>query len=341
MRAMSAPSDAIQSGTPARYSLDHTFQASGDQFADDSRRGLSASPKTLLPHYFYDDLGSILFAAICELPEYYLTRAETEILQTHAAEIARRMNAPARLIELGSGGARKTRILIQALLERSPRLQFVPVDVDPGVLTASSGELLTEFPTISIHAICGDFREPEATLARLEPVAGRTAVLFLGSSIGNLGLDEAEAMLISLRTALRPGDCFFLGADRRKSAAILELAYDDPLGVTSAFNRNLLVRMNRELGANFDLHSFSHRAFFNAGQSRVEMHLVSTTRQRVRLDALDLDIEFREGETIHTENSYKYDDETLAMLAARAGFTLEASWLDSRRWFTDILLVAA
>ena len=341
MRPMTASSDPTPAESDARFSIHHSLQASTDQFADDTRRGLTATPKSLLPHYFYDDLGSILFAAICELPEYYLTRAETEILQTHGAEIADRMGSPARLIELGSGGARKTRILIRALMDRTDRLEFVPVDVDAGVLTASSGELLSEFPALTIRAICGDFREPEVTLSHLDPIDGPTAVLFLGSSIGNLDLQGAESMLLSLRAALRPGDSLFLGADRRKSAAILEPAYDDALGVTAAFNRNLLVRMNRELGANFDLHAYTHRAFFNSEKSRVEMHLVSTERQRVRLDALDLEIDFREGETIHTENSYKYDDDTLAMLAARSGFTLEARWLDSNAWFTDILLVAA
>jgi probable methyltransferase len=337
MPAMTGTSD----NTAARFSIDRTIQASGDQFADDVRRGLGSNPKTLLPHYFYDDLGSTLFAAICELPEYYLTRAESEILKKHAGDIAARMGSPARMIELGSGSARKTRILIEALLERSPRLEFVPIDVDPGVLTNSSAELLTEFPPLTIRAICGDFRDPAEALSRLAPVEGRTTVLFLGSSIGNLPLEEAESMFTSLRSALRPGDSLFLGADRKKSASILEPAYDDALGVTAAFNRNLLLRMNRELGANFDLHSFAHRAFFNAAQSRIEMHLVSSCAQRVRLDALDLEVEFREGETIHTENSYKYDDETLAMLAARSGFTVEARWLDSREWFVDLLLVAA
>lgn len=341
MRPMTASPDSRQPEASSRFSLDHTFQTSGDQFADDTRRGLSATPKTLLPHYFYDDLGSILFAAICELPEYYLTRAETEILQTHARDIAALMNAPSRLIELGSGTARKTRILIQALLERAPSLEFVPVDVDAGVLTSSSHELLTEFPALTIKAICGDFRDPQQTLSRLNSTTGRTAVLFLGSSIGNLDLEGAESLLISLRNALQPGDSLFLGADRKKSATILEPAYDDALGVTAAFNRNLLLRMNRELGANFDLHSFVHRAIFNAQRSRIEMHLVSTASQRVRLDALDLEISFQEGETIHTENSYKYDDDTLAMLSARAGFTVEGRWLDSHGWFTDILLVAA
>lgn len=338
MTASSSPAPAAAS---ARFSIEHASRDSLDQFADDTRRGLTSTPKTLLPHYFYDDLGSILFAAICEIPEYYLTRAETEILNDHYSDIAARMGNPSRLIELGSGGARKTRILIRALFERAPRLEFVPVDVDAGVLTQSSGELLTEFPALTIHAICGDFRDPQETLSRLDATSGSTTVLFLGSSIGNLDLEEAESMLLSLRAALRPGDSLFLGADRRKSAAILEPAYDDALGVTAAFNRNLLVRMNRELGANFDLHNFAHRALFNSERSRIEMHLVSSLRQTVRIDALDLEIEFREGETIHTENSYKYDDDTLAMLAARAGFRLEARWLDSNAWFTDILLVAA
>ncbi len=311
-----------------------------DRFAEDVRRGLSATPKFLLPHYFYDALGSALFNAICELPEYYVTRAETEILTERAAEIAAAFGETARLVELGSGSARKSRLLIEALLARQEELEYIPVDVDAGILESSAAALLDEFAELTIHAVCADFRDPAAALGDiLSPDGGeRTVVLFLGSSIGNLDHDTAVAMLASLRTCLAPGDMLFLGADLKKSREVLEPAYDDPLGVTAAFNLNLLARINRELGANFDLSSFAHRAFYNEQEGRIEMHLVSRRAQQVRIG--DLTVSFAEGESIHTENSYKYDDATLGALASRAGFRIERRWMDAKRWFADLLLVA-
>jgi L-histidine N-alpha-methyltransferase len=311
-----------------------------DQFAEDVRRGLSAKPKYLLPHYFYDALGSALFNAICELPEYYVTRAETEILTRYAPEIASAFGGPARLVELGSGSARKSRLLIEALLARQDELEYMPVDVDAGILESSSRALLDEFAELTIHAVCADFRDPAAALTDLDPAEGlRTVVLFLGSSIGNLDFDAAVAMLSSLRTLLAPGDALFLGADRKKPREILEPAYDDPLGVTAAFNLNLLGRINRELGGTFDLAAFAHRAFYNEAQGRIEMHLVSRREQSVRVG--DATYSFAEGESIHTENSYKYDDATLDALAARAGFTIERRWTDGRGWFADVLMTTA
>jgi dimethylhistidine N-methyltransferase len=305
-----------------------------DRFAEDVRRGLSASPKFLLPHYFYDALGSALFGAICELPEYYVTRAETEILTQRAAEIAAAFGAPERLIELGSGSARKSRLLIEALLATQDELEYMPVDVDQSVLESSSRALLDEFAELTIHAVCADFRDPANALRDLDE--GRAVVLFLGSSIGNLDFDAAAAMLSSLRTLLSPGDALFLGADLKKPKEILEPAYDDPLGVTACFNLNLLGRINRELGGNFDLAAFGHRAFYNEAEGRIEMHLVSRRAQTVRVG--DDAFSFAEGESIHTENSYKYDDATLEALAARAGFRIERRWMDSRGWFADLLL---
>ena len=309
------------------------------QFAEDVRRGLATTPKTLQPQYFYDALGSALFNAICELPEYYVTRAETEILTRHAAEIATAFGKPARMVELGSGSARKSRLLIEALLEQQEELEYMPVDVDAGVLESSATSLLTEFEDLSIHAVCADFRDPGAALRDMIEHDGRTVVLFLGSSIGNLDFDAAVAMLRSLRTLLAPGDALFLGADLKKSREILDPAYDDPLGVTAAFNLNLLGRINRELGGNFDLSAFAHRAFYNEAEGRIEMHLISRRAQDVRVG--DDTFHFAEGESIHTENSYKYDDATLEALAAGAGFRIEKRWTDSRGWFADLLMVVA
>ena len=311
-----------------------------NRFAEDVRRGFSATPKFLLPHYFYDALGSALFNAICELPEYYVTRAETEILTRHAGEIAAALGGPDRLVELGSGSARKSRLLIEALLDRQDELEYMPVDVDPGILESSSRVLLDEFAELTIHAVCADFRDPAIALADLSPEEGlHTVVLFLGSSIGNLDLDEAVAMLSSLRTLLGPGDALFLGADLKKSKSVLEPAYDDPLGVTAAFNLNLLGRINRELGGDFDLGAFAHRAFYNETAGRIEMHLVSRRAQTVRVDGETYS--FAEGESIHTENSYKYDDATLDALAARAGYRITRKWTDAKGWFADLLMVTA
>ena len=186
-----------------------------DRFAEDVRRGLSATPKFLLPHYFYDALGSALFNAICELPEYYVTRAEMEIVSRRAPEIAAAFGEPARLVELGSGSARKSRLLIEALLARQDELEYMPVDVDQGVLESSSRMLLDEFAELTIHAVCADFRDPANALRDIGE--GRTVVLFLGSSIGNLDFDAAVDMLSSLRTLLAPGDALFLGADLNRS----------------------------------------------------------------------------------------------------------------------------
>jgi len=297
------------------------------------RSGLTATPKTLEPRFFYDSLGSALFEAITHLPEYYVTRAESEILGMQAGEIASAFGSPARLVELGSGSARKTRFLLDQLAQGP--LEYMPIDIDAGMLERSGHELLMTYPRLSIAAIRGDLRTP-ADAIRSVPRRGRTAVLFLGSSIGNLDHEDAIALLANVRSALSPGDLFLLGADMKKPRNILEAAYDDPLGVTAAFNLNLLVRINRELNANFDLTQFAHRAFYNEDRGRIEMHLASKRHQCVRIR--DYEVAFEEGETIHTENSYKYDSETLEMVAAGGGFTIEKRWTDRRGWFTDVLM---
>jgi L-histidine Nalpha-methyltransferase len=304
--------------------------------ADDVRRGLTARPKTIEPKYFYDSLGSALFVAICELPEYYVTRAEVEILERHADQIARKFGSLERLVELGSGNARKTQRLIDAVLSQQPRLVYRPIDVDPAMLAASARELTTRFPALTVDALCADYFD----VVSLGRTAGRTAVLFLGSSIGNLDHDDASALLRDVRRILRAGDAVFVGFDLKKDTALIEAAYDDALGVTAAFNRNVLVRLNRELDADFRLDCFTHRAYFNEAESRIEMHLVSTIRQTVHIEALHLDIEFEAGETIHTENSYKYDAASIAAVASAAGLTVEQQWTDARGWFADVLMRA-
>lgn len=321
----------------ARSTLAHV-PAARASFADDVRAGLTAPRKVLLPQYFYDALGSALFGAICELPEYYVTRAETEILTLRADEIARAFGAPVRLVELGSGYARKTRLLFDAVLARQESLEYAPIDIDPHVLEESARELLNTYPRLRVSAVAADFRDVSRAFAVLPSSASRTIVLFLGSTIGNLDPVDAAALLREIRSVLEPGDALFLGADLVKPLDVLEPAYDDPLGVTAAFNRNLLARINRELGGHFDLARFTHRAFFNRDASRIEMHLVSRGAQRVAIDDLRLEVDFANGEAIHTENSYKYDDAMLATLAAEGGFAVERRWSDSRGWFADVLM---
>jgi L-histidine N-alpha-methyltransferase len=318
-----------------RFALIHAGGATAS-FGDDVRRGLTASPKFLFPHYFYDALGSALFDAICELPEYYVTRAETEILAARAEEIANAFGSPIRLVELGSGSAQKTRLLLDSITARQRDLEYVPIDVDANMLEKTGSMLQIEYEELRVTAVCADFREPSRAIPHRS--GARTIVLFLGSTIGNLDPDAAAAMLRDLRTALAPGDALFLGADLRKPREILEPAYDDALGVTAAFNLNLLARINRDLGGRFDVRTFAHRAHYDEALGRIEMHLVSRSAQSVRIDALDLDVELDAGESIHTENSYKHDASTLAALAAETGFRIEKTWTDSRGWFADVLL---
>jgi L-histidine N-alpha-methyltransferase len=310
-------------------------------FADDVRSGLGATPKSLSPRWFYDALGSALFSAITNLPEYYVTRTEESILRAHGAAIIDAIGGPVSLVELGSGDSRKTRLLIEALIARQGALEYLPIDIDATVLQSTGRGLLADFPTLAVNAICTEFSDAATALHALPPAPGvRTAVLFLGSTIGNLDENEAIAMLSSLRSALSPNDVLFLGADMQKPRSVLEPAYDDALGVTAAFNLNLLGRINRQLGGHFRLDRFAHLAFYNEEKGRFEMHLVSREPHRVRIDALDLDVAFDEGETIHTENSHKYTEAQLERIAAATGFKIARKWTDEREWFTDALLVA-
>ncbi|MEO8381833.1 MAG: L-histidine N(alpha)-methyltransferase [Acidobacteriota bacterium] len=312
-----------------------------DDFATDVRTGLTAPRKWLPPRWFYDALGSSLFDTICFLPEYYVMRAEAEVLTAHRGEIVAAFGPNIRLVELGSGAARKTRLLLDLLVAGQPQLEYVPVDIDPAMLERSGRDLLREYPSLRVTAVSSDFTRPSVPLSLLAATRARNVILFLGSTIGNLSPDEAVSMLRDLRSVMAQGDALLLGADLRKDRAILEPAYDDPLGVTAAFNLNLLGRINRELGGTFDLRAFRHRAFYDESHGRIEMHLVSTVAQRVRIEALDLEVSFAKGETIHTESSYKHDDQTLHALAGAAGFAVEKSWTDARHWFADALLVAS
>lgn len=306
-------------------------------FAEDVRRGLTSDPKFLYPKYFYDELGSRLFEAITALPEYYLTRAEAEILTAHAGEIAAAVGGPVRLLELGSGDGQKTRLLIEALLARQGKLEYLPVDISASAVEASSRALLLSYPSLRISAWVGEY-QPALQALRDEAGTGRTLALFLGSTLGNLEPADRLALFRNLREVLRPGDAFLLGVDLRKSEDVLLPAYDDPLGVTAAFNLNLLVRINRELGGGFDLAAFRHRAVYNRRAGRIEMHLESRRTQTVPVRALGIDVPFVQGETIHTESSYKFTLEQIAELAAGAGFELAKTWTDAGGRFASSLL---
>jgi dimethylhistidine N-methyltransferase len=307
--------------------------------AEDVRKGLSAQPKRFLPKYFYDELGSQLFEAICLLPEYYLTRAENEILQRYADEIAASVAGNKTLVEMGSGSASKTRLIIEALLRSQTDLLFMPVDISAFALESSSRILLQSYPRLKIEAFAADYFAGLAELGK-KP-RGRTLALFLGSNISNFDLDEAHRFLRAMRSMLKQGDALLLGADLKKDPAVLEAAYNDALGVTSAFNLNVLARINRELGGTFDLHAFCHRAFYNEDVGRIEIYIESLLKQTVRIDKLDLEVQFEAGELIHTENSYKYDTAGIARLAEDTGFICSRSWFDSRERFSSNLLLAA
>ena len=310
-------------------------------FIEDVRRGLlSDGPKHLFPKYFYDPLGSQLFEAICLLPEYYLTRAEQEILTRYSAEIVESVDGDKTLLEMGSGSSSKTRLLIEALLGRQPDLHYIPVDISASQLEMSSRVLLQSFPRLRVTAYAGDYYDALSELGR----AGRrprTLALFLGSNIGNFDPTEARTFLRALRSVLGEKDALLLGADLKKSKGVLEAAYDDALGITAAFNLNLLARINRELDADFDLRAFSHYVRYDEEAGRIEVYIESLRDQRVVIGRLGAQIHFSAGERIHTENSYKYDTEDLSALASETGFRRTRTWLDEREQFSSNLFIAA
>ena len=304
-------------------------------FARDVRRGLSAYPKHLFPKYLYDELGSRLFEAICEVDEYYLTRAEDEILTAYADEIVRTLPNCKTLIELGSGSAQKTRKIIEALIRGRGELLFIPVDISATALEKSSHALLDSYPNLKINAYAADYFEALEALPPLGP--NPALVLFLGSNIGNFEPDEAVDFLRAIRRVLRQQDALLLGADLKKDARTLEAAYDDSLGVTRAFIVNELERINRELDANFDLWAFGLRSLYDESAGRVEVYLESLRSQAVSIRALDMSVSFDAGERTHMENSYKFDLDGLKLLGRQSGFDLERTWLDEEKLFSSNL----
>ena len=286
----------------------------------DVRQGLTKSPKRISSKYFYDERGSQLFEQITNLPEYYLTRAERALLEKVAPALIGEL-APRTLVELGAGSATKTRIILDAMIERGSAASYLPIDVSRDFLEASAELLRKKYPDVTITPVVSDITESFSLPETSPPVL----FAFLGSTIGNFPGAPAVKLLSHISTLMQPGDAFLLGADLRKDTDVLNAAYNDAQGVTAAFNLNLLERFNRELGANFQVDQFAHRAYYSMAQHRIEMHLVALSAMTVMIPEIGL-IKFDEGETIRTELSYKYDHDTLAGILADSGMRLE-KWL--------------
>ena len=309
------------------------------EFAADVRASLTKSGQRELPSkYLYDEVGSALFEAICVLPEYGLTRADTRLLQKHAREIVEQLRSPVHVAELGSGSGKKTRWILEALSKRQETYYF-PIEISPTALAACEKEL-GRIDLVSIVGYEQTYLEGLRRVADKRIEEEHLLVLFLGSTIGNFDRDAGEDFLRSVRRILRDGDALLLSADLEKSVAEQLLAYDDPAGVTAAFNLNLLARINRELGADFDLTCFRHEARWGARERRIEMHLKSTCRQRVEIPAAGLRLTLDDEETIWTESSHKYRIGEAAEMGERTGFRCEGQWVDEEWPFAQSLLIA-
>lgn len=310
------------------------------RIADAARQGLSAHPKRLPPWLFYDEEGSRLFDAITELDEYYLTRTERGILAEYGEEMiaAAARGMKLRIVELGAGSAEKTRLLLRAAVERQQAVIYEPIDVSGSALEIARQRIEREIPGVSVAPRVSDYTHGPGL--DLDAFFGeRRLVLYIGSSIGNFEPHEAAELLQRVRASLCEGDGILLGVDMVKNEQILHAAYDDAEGVTAAFNRNILLRLNRDLGAGFDPDAFAHQARWNPRQSRMEMHLESRLQQRVEVAGIE--VAFAPGETIHTENSYKYESGQPEAMLEAAGFEPAGLWTDERQWFSVCLGRAA
>ncbi len=309
------------------------------EFAADVRESLTKTGQRELPSkYLYDEVGSALFEAICVLPEYGLTRADARLLEKYAKAIVKRLPSPVQVAELGSGSGKKTRWILEALSQRQ-KTYYYPIEISPTALAALEKEL-GHIDMVSIVGYERPYLEGLRAVAEDREEHSHLLVLFLGSTIGNFDRDAGETFLRGVRETLCPGDALLLGTDLEKSVAEQILAYDDPAGVTAAFNLNLLARINRELGADFDLSQFRHEARWNAVERRIEMHLRSLRRQTVEIPAASLRVMLDEEETIWTESSHKYRPEEAIEMAERTGFRCEGQWIDEEWPFAQNLLIA-
>ncbi len=300
--------------------------------AGDVKAGFAKRPRALPPKYFYDALGSRLFEAIGRLPWYRVTESETRLLRRAAPVVAASLAGPVRVVELGSGSGEKLAVVVEALRARRKRPDVHVVDLSAAAVSASL-ERLARIPGVRAKGHRATYEKGLLEAARAPRGRGECLVLFLGSNIGNFDPRDATRLLRAVRRRLRPGDALLLGTDLVKAERDLLAAYDDPLGLTAAFDLNLLVRLNRELGADFDLPAWKHRALWNAQARRVEMHLVSLVGQRVRIPGAGVVADFAAGETLWTESSYKYEPEDVDRLVASAGFRRERRWVDGDAGF--------
>jgi L-histidine N-alpha-methyltransferase len=311
-----------------------------EEFTSDVARCLASKNKYLRPKYLYDKVGSQLFEQICIQPEYYLTRTEASILNNHAPLISKLAGSNMKIIELGSGSSSKTAILLSYLSSQKKRIYYFPIDISSSILIESERKLKSQFPNANIIGIRSDYDTGiDRAVAECMAIGNNNnipytkLVLFLGSSIGNFELIEARSLLRSVREKLHTNDFLLIGFDLQKEESVLNAAYNDKAGMTAKFNLNLLARINRELGGNFDLGKFEHCAFYSHERHRIEMHLVSKTDQQLYIGALGKTFALRKGESIHTENSYKYSLSQIAALAEDCGFTVENNFTDEKRWF--------
>jgi dimethylhistidine N-methyltransferase len=299
------------------------------------RRGLLERPRSLSPWMFYDAEGSRLFERITTLAEYYPTRTERKILADHADAIVAAAHSdsslPLRLVELGAGTASKTCVLLEAALRHSDDVTYLPVDVCSDALELACENVACTLPQVRVQPIVRNYVTHPLELERFD---GTTLALYIGTSIGNFSPEDARLILQNLNVQLQIGDALLLGTDMVKDERTLLAAYDDSDGVTAAFNLNILHRLNRELGANFDVECFRHRVLWNSFKSRIEMHLECTEEQDVSIDDADLDLHFKPRETIHTENSYKFTNQSIQSLLKDVGLEIGGAWKDSRSWYT-------
>lgn len=300
--------------------------------------GLQGEQKRIPSRFLYDEVGSALFEAITRLHEYYPTREERSILEVAASQIVQAVGQRIEIVEFGSGSAEKTRLLLNATLAKQKSLRFVPIDISQAALQGSAISLLNEHPELDVVAIAAEYRD---ALQVLPSASGPRLLLFLGSNIGNFTQEDARSFLAGIREQMRPEDRLLVGIDLVKDPAIIELAYNDPAGVTSAFNKNLLARVNRELGGEFDLSCFEHRAVYLPDPQKIEMRLVSKCSQWIRVGGLKGSLRFKEGEHIHTEDSHKYSLEGFASMASAAGLSMVERWTDEEKWFALTLLKKA
>ncbi|HWP30376.1 MAG TPA: L-histidine N(alpha)-methyltransferase [Fimbriimonadales bacterium] len=308
---------------------------SGLSIASAVREGLSASRKWLPPWLLYDAFGCECFEAITRLPEYYLTRSETEILSRHTGDIVAAAGENICLVEFGGGSGKKTRLLIEETLTRQNELHYVSIDIAAFDLLDASQKLLDDYPSLRITAIAGEYND---SITRIPSHPGARLFLFMGSNIGNLENSQAISFLSSVRRIAETQDRLLVGFDMVKEKAALEAAYNDSQGITAAFNKNLLVRINRELEGDFEIEKFSHIAIYNEKQHRIEMRLVSECEQTARIKKLNMSVPFEKGEYIHTENSYKYTCESFRAIAESSGFEMHKIWFDEREWFAVAML---